>query len=132
MKNNILMKVKVAQSSVVSDSSRSHGLGPPGLLCLWEFSRREYWSELPCSAPGDLPNPGIEPKSPTRQTDSLLSESPGKAYNTRVGSLSLKKVPLRKFLKKGELLEQGAELGSPALQADSFPAELPGNHNNTF
>ena len=96
------------------------------------FSRQEHWRVGPFPSPGDVPNPGIEPKSPTRQTDSLLSESPGKAYNTRVGSLSLKKVPLRKFLKKGELLEQGAELGSPALQADSFPAELPGNHNNTF
>ena len=28
-----------------------------------EFSRQEYWSELPCPSPGDLPNPGIEPPS---------------------------------------------------------------------
>ena len=28
------------------------------------FSRKEYWSGLPCPPPGDLPNPGIEPKSP--------------------------------------------------------------------
>ena len=28
------------------------------------FSRQEYWSELPCSPPGDLPNPGIESTSP--------------------------------------------------------------------
>ena len=27
------------------------------------FSRQEYWSELPCSFPGDLPNPGIKPSS---------------------------------------------------------------------
>jgi len=27
------------------------------------FSRQEYWSGLPCAPPGDLPNPGIEPKS---------------------------------------------------------------------
>ena len=27
------------------------------------FSRQEYWSGLPCSSPGDLPNPGIEPSS---------------------------------------------------------------------
>ena len=27
------------------------------------FPREEYWSELPCSPPGDLPNPGIEPMS---------------------------------------------------------------------
>jgi len=27
------------------------------------FSRHEYWSGLPCTSPGDLPYPGIEPKS---------------------------------------------------------------------
>ena len=43
-----------------------------------EFSRQEYWSGLPCPLPGDLPYPGIEPKSPTLQTDSLQSEPPGK------------------------------------------------------
>ena len=33
------------------------------------FSRQEYWSGLPCPSPGDLPNPGIEPRSPAlRQT----------------------------------------------------------------
>ena len=36
------------------------------------FSRQEYWSGLPCPPPGDLPNPGIEPGSPTLQEDSLL------------------------------------------------------------
>ena len=38
---------------------------------------------------GDLPNPGIEPRSLTLQADSLLTESPGKPKNTEVGSLSL-------------------------------------------
>ena len=35
------------------------------------FSRREYRSGLPCPSPGDLPNPGIEPRSPILQADSL-------------------------------------------------------------
>ena len=35
------------------------------------FSRQEYWSELPFSALGDLPNPGIEPKTPALEVDSL-------------------------------------------------------------
>ena len=35
------------------------------------FLRQEYWSELPFSSPGDLPNPGIEPGSPAWQADSL-------------------------------------------------------------
>ena len=43
----------------------------------WGFSRPEYWSRLPCSPPKNLPNPGIQPRSPTLQVDSLLSEPPG-------------------------------------------------------
>ena len=39
-----------------------------------EFSRQEYWSGLPFSSPGDLPNPRTEPRSPALQADSLLSE----------------------------------------------------------
>ena len=42
------------------------------------FSRQEYWSGLPFPSPGDLPNPGIEPGSPTLQADALPSEPPGK------------------------------------------------------
>ena len=42
------------------------------------FSRQEYQSGLPFPAPGDLPNPGIEPRSPTLQADTLLSEPAGK------------------------------------------------------
>ena len=46
-----------------------------------EFSRQEYWSELPFLSPGDLPNPGIEPRSPALQADVLPSEPPGKPHN---------------------------------------------------
>ena len=45
------------------------------------FSRREYWSGLPYPPPGDLPNPGIEPRSPVLQLDSLPAELPGKPPN---------------------------------------------------
>ena len=44
----------------------------PGIL------RQEYWSGLPCSPPENLPNPGIEPRSPALQADSLPFEPPGK------------------------------------------------------
>ena len=37
-----------------------------------EFSRQEYWNGLPFPSPGDLPNPGIEPKSPALQADALV------------------------------------------------------------
>ena len=42
------------------------------------FSRPEHWSGQPFPSPGDLPNPGIEPRSPVLQADSLPSEPPGK------------------------------------------------------
>ena len=42
------------------------------------FSRQEYWSGLPFPSPADLPNPGIEPRSPALQADTLTSEPPGK------------------------------------------------------
>ena len=42
------------------------------------FSRQEYWSGVPFPSPGDLPNPGIEPSSPTLWADALTSEPPGK------------------------------------------------------
>ena len=44
------------------------------------FSRQEYWSGLPRPPPGDLPSPGIEPRSPALQADSLPSEPPGKPH----------------------------------------------------
>ena len=42
------------------------------------FSRQEYWSGLPFPPPGDLPDPGIELRSPALQADALTSEPPGK------------------------------------------------------
>ena len=50
---------------------------PPLVPLSLGFSRQEYWSGLPLSPPGDLPNPGIEPippVSPTLQADSLPAE----------------------------------------------------------
>ena len=41
------------------------------------FSRKEHWSGLPLPSPGYCPNPGVEPRSPASQVDSLLSEAPG-------------------------------------------------------
>ena len=45
------------------------------------FPKQEYWSGLPFPSPGDLPDPGMEPRSPALQADSLLSEPPGKPLN---------------------------------------------------
>ena len=42
------------------------------------FSRQEYWSGEPSPSPGDLPDPGIKPRSPALQAEALTSEPPGK------------------------------------------------------
>ena len=60
--------------------------------------------------------PGIEPRSPTVQADSLPAELPGKPKNTGVGSLSL----LQQIF-----LTQESDQGLLLLQMDSLPAELP-------
>ena len=44
------------------------------------FSRQEYWSGLPFPSPGELPNPGIKPRSPALQADSLPTELQGKPH----------------------------------------------------
>ena len=44
------------------------------------FSRQEYWSGVSFPSPGDLPDPGIEPRSPALQADALTSEPPGKPF----------------------------------------------------
>ena len=58
-------------------------------ICPWGFFRQEYWSGLPFPSPGDLPDPGIKPKSPALQVDSLPSEPPEKPKNNIVGCRSL-------------------------------------------
>ena len=44
------------------------------------FSRQEHWNGLPCPPPGNLPHPGIKPRSPALQVDSLPAELPGKPF----------------------------------------------------
>ena len=79
----------VLSHSVVSDSLQPHGLQPARLHCPWRFCRQQYWSGKPFPSPGDLPNPGIKPRSPALQEDSLPAEPPGKPKNTGESSLSL-------------------------------------------
>ena len=72
--------------------SRFHffwGLSPCQAFLSMEFSRQEKWSGLPFPSPGDLPNPGTEPRSPAFQTDSLLSEQPGKPINVKGVTIQL-------------------------------------------
>ena len=69
------MKAKVSHT-VVSNSVTPWTVACQAPLSM-EFSGQEYWSELPFPSPGDLPDPGIKPRSPALQADSLPSESLG-------------------------------------------------------
>ena len=55
-----------------------------------EFSRQEYWSGFPFLSPRDLPDLGIELRSPALQADSLLSEQPEKRGGRQKGCLEPK------------------------------------------
>ena len=57
-------------------SMELHGIPPE---CSMAFSRQEYWSGLPFPSPEDLSDPGIKPRSPALQADSLLSELQGRS-----------------------------------------------------
>ena len=115
-------KEKVAQSGLT--------LCDP-LIQSMEFSRQEYWSGLPCPPPGDLPNPGIKPRSLTLQVDSLPAEPQGKPKNTGVGSHSLLQwIFLTQKLNLGllhcrQILYQLSYQGSP-IQVLSFPKRTSG------
>ena len=54
------------------------------------ISQARIWSGLPFPSPGDLLDPGIEPKSPTLQADSLPSEPAGKPHELHIQSIILK------------------------------------------
>ena len=128
---------------------------------IYRFSRQEFWSGLSCPPSGDLLNPGIKPRYPTLQANSLLSEPPEKPKNTGVGSLSVLHGELPYGLNLGLLncrwiLYQLSYLGSPyslfsSVQFSSVaqscltlrphesqharppcPSSTPGIHSNSF
>ena len=73
LRYDVQVKVKVKSLSPVQFFATAWTVAyqaPPSM----EFSRQEYWSGLPFPFPGDLPNPGIEPGSPTLWAVALPSE----------------------------------------------------------
>ena len=70
----IVLCVLVTQSCLIPTDPM--GCSPPGSSIYGES--QEYWSGLSCPPSGDLPDPGIEPRSPALQADSLPTEPPGK------------------------------------------------------
>ena len=79
----LLLHNESGSLSVVSDSLRPYGLYSPEIL----QARMLEWIAFPF--PRNLPNPGIKPRSPTLQADSLSAEPQWKPKNTGVGGLSL-------------------------------------------
>ena len=66
-----------SKSESVSHLVLPNSLRPPWTVAhqdslSMEFSRQEYWSGLPFPSPQDLPDPGVIPRYPSLQTDSLL------------------------------------------------------------
>ena len=74
------------------------------------FPRQEYWSELPFPSPGDLPNPGIKPRSPILQAASCIAggfftncatrEGPQEPYKVGIiiaVILQIRKLKLKEF-----------------------------------
>ena len=63
--------------------------GPPGSSAHGDSPGQNIGVGLLCPLPGDLPNPGIEPRSPTLQADSLLSEPPGRLLSIPMLSVEI-------------------------------------------
>ena len=78
-KPNDIMKVKVKSLSHVQLFATPWTVAYQAPLSMG-FSREEYWSGLPFLSPGDLPNPGNEPRSPTLQVDSLCLTREAQEY----------------------------------------------------
>ena len=63
---------------LVAQSCDPMGCNLPG-SSVHGFSRQGYWSGLPFPSPGNIPDPGIKPRSPALKADSLPTELPGKS-----------------------------------------------------
>ena len=90
-----------------------------------EFSRPDYCNRQPFPSPGDLPNPGIKPRPPALQVDSLPADPPGKPKNTCVGSLSLLQIFLTQELNQDllhcrQILYQLSYKGNPIFSVLSM------------
>ena len=65
MKVKSLSRVRLSETSWTVAYQASPSMG---------FSMQEYWSGLPFPSPGDLPDPGIKPRSPALEADVLTTE----------------------------------------------------------
>ena len=104
------MEVKVTQSCPTFCNLMDH--------IVHGISRPEYWSGQPVSSPGGLPNPGMEPRSPALQADSLPAEPQGSPRILEWVAYSFSRGSSRPRNRTSDL-----------LQEDSLPAEVSGKPN---
>ena len=88
MNTFVLVKVKVKSLSCVWLFATPWTAAYQAPLSMG-FSKQECWSGLPFPSAGDLPDPGIEPGSPTLQEDALPSEPPGKPVLVCIGTCTI-------------------------------------------
>ena len=103
------------------------------------FSRPEYWSGYSFPSPGDIPNPGIEPRSPALQVDFLPAEPQRKPKDTGVGSLSLLQqiFPTHRELNRGllhcrQILYQLSYQGDDVIYVSEVIDISPGNLDSSL
>ena len=85
------------------------------------FSRQEYWNGLPFPSPGDLPNPGIKPRSPALQADSLPIEPWRKHKDGRRSEITFRINP---YTSQGGLAGLNKTLCAPGNPTETEP-DLP-------
>ena len=71
-----IVYVLIAQSCLILATPSTVACQAPLFM---EFSKQEYWSGLPFPLPGHIPHPGVQPKSPALEADSLLLSYLGRA-----------------------------------------------------
>ena len=101
LRNSVLVTLGLALCAFQSCPTLCNPMNcnPPG-SCLWEFPKQEYWSGLLFPSPGDFPDSGIEPGSPTLQADSLPSEpSPAQAHTRCSENISADALTDRNLMK---------------------------------
>ena len=86
--SSLVVVVVVFSCKVASDSESPWTVAHQGPLSMG-FSRQEYWSGLPFPSPGHLPDPGIKPRSPALQVNSLPLSHQGSPYKLAAGHFNL-------------------------------------------